>query len=311
MLIADLFKVAIYCVGLKLWGMNHYEDVSCKNNTLMKNIFTTSLLLTTILIAVSAKVNAQTDPLEAFKIDSGYHTSFDGTKIYYEVRGKGKPVVLVHGFMNNGDNWKRSVLYSDLLLHGYQVITLDQRGNGKSDKPHNEEAYTNDAEAKDILSLLKSLNIGKYKAIGYSRGSIITARLLVLDKNLTAAVLGGMGDGFTNPQWPRRLMFYRALSGENVPELQTAMENVKKSGLDRTALTYQQKYQPSTPPSELKKLKQPVLVISGSEDNDNGSAEELAKMIPKSTVLRVPGVHNNTSRTQPFADAVVSFLEKK
>jgi pimeloyl-ACP methyl ester carboxylesterase len=211
--------------------------------------------------------------------------------------------------MNSGENWKRKPLYGDLLLKGYKVITLDQRGNGKSDKPHTDEAYANDAEAKDIMSLLKFLKIGKYRAIGYSRGSIIAARLLVLDNNITAAVLGGMGDGFTNPEWPRRILLYRALSGEDVPELKAAMDNVTRSGLDRTALMYMQKHQPSTSPSQLGLLKQKVLIISGDEDNDNGSVEALGKMIPNSKIIRVPGVHNTAWSTNLFAEAVMKFLE--
>src|SRR6185436_20370317 len=130
--------------------------------------------------------------------DSGaYFRSFDSTKIYYEVRGLGDAVVLVHGFIVNGQSWKRTELYKNLLEEGYKVIILDQRGNGFSDKPHDSLAYDNDAEAKDIMGLMKHLKIKKYNAIGYSRGSIIVARLLALDKNIKKAVIGGMGAEFT------------------------------------------------------------------------------------------------------------------
>jgi len=82
-------------------------------------------------VAVST---AQTDSLILkFPKDSGYLSSFDGTKIYYEVRGKGKPVLLLHGFIINGNSWKKAALYPDLLNAGYKVIIPDMRGNGKSD----------------------------------------------------------------------------------------------------------------------------------------------------------------------------------
>jgi hypothetical protein len=103
---------------------------------------------------------------------------------------------------------------------------------------------------------------------------------------------------------------YRALSGEDVPELKAAMDNVARSGLDRTALMYMQKHQPSTSPSQLGLLKQQVLIISGDEDNDNGSVEALGKMIPNSKIIRVPGVHNTAWSTKLFADAVMKFLEE-
>src|SRR4051812_14793330 len=95
-----------------------------------------------------------------------YFTSFDGAKIYYQVKGSGEPVVLVHGFLNSGENWKRAALYDELVNGGFKVITLDMRGNGKSDKPHNFEAYANDAEAKDVMGLMKELHIKKYNVVG-------------------------------------------------------------------------------------------------------------------------------------------------
>src|SRR5664279_5451293 len=202
------------------------------------------------LIACSFLINntnAQTDSLASkFPIDSNYFSSFDGTKIYYEVRGEGKPVLLVHGFIVDGSSWKRAALYNDLLHEGYKVITLDMRGNGKSGKPHDSTAYDNDAEAKDIMLLIDLLKIKQYSVVGYSRGSIITARLLVLDKRVQDAVLGGMGADFTNPEWPGRIMFYRALMGDSIPQLQGMVASVQKQKLDQFALAYLQRSQPST-----------------------------------------------------------------
>jgi pimeloyl-ACP methyl ester carboxylesterase len=241
---------------------------------------------------------------------AGYYTSFDGTKIWYEVRGAGEPVVLVHGFIVNGESWKRTALYTDLLKAGYQVITFDMRGNGRSDKPHEASSYANDAEAKDIMGLLNTLKVKKYTVVGYSRGSIITASLLVLDKRIKKAVLGGMGTDFTNPEWPRRKMFYRALSGDSVPELAQMVSYVKKSGLDQQALALLQKEQPSTSKEILKKVQQPVLVICGSEDSDNGNAAALATLFTHGVYKTTPGDHNNASKTPEFSAAIIGFLKE-
>lgn len=76
------------------------------------------LLCFAFIVSVS---EAQTKPNELkFPVDSGYLTYFDGSKIYYEVRGKGKPVVLVHDFIVN-----------------------NMRGNGKSGKPHDTARFGN------------------------------------------------------------------------------------------------------------------------------------------------------------------------
>ncbi|MGH2647651.1 MAG: alpha/beta fold hydrolase [Ginsengibacter sp.] len=268
------------------------------------------LLLFPFLFLINIS-KAQTSIL-SFKpaTDSGYFYSFDSTKIYYEVRGEGKPVLLVHGFIVDGSSWKKAALYNDLLNAGYKVIIPDMRGNGKSDKPHDSTAYDNDAEAKDIMGLMNFLKIKQYSVVGYSRGSIITARLLVLDNRIQDAVLGGMGADFTNPQWPRRIMFYRALMGDSIPQLKGLVDYVHQQNLDQLALAYLQRSQPSTSKEELSKVTQPVLVISGDKDVDNGSAAELAKLLPNSTVATVPGDHNHASSTNEFSKEIINFLQK-
>ncbi len=244
--------------------------------------------------------------------DSAFYTSFDNTKIYYSVNGNGYPVLLVHGFTGTGEGWKKAPVYSGLLAAGYKVITLDMRGNGRSDKPHNDSAYANDAEAKDIMGLLTTLGIKHYDVAGYSRGSIITARLLVMDRRVNKAVMGGMGTDFTNPEWPRRLMFYHTLNGDSTPvAMQGFMQYVKQSGFDQQALALQQKYQPSTPKEDLQKVLQPVLVICGDKDSDNGNAQELVKLFMHGEYAQVPGDHNHAMGTKEFSDAVVMFFGKK
>ena len=281
----------------------------------MKNLFHRVLLqpalVLMLLVAFLPALTQNVSSQDQSKADTGrFFTSFDSTKIYYEVRGTGDAVLLVHGFIVNGQSWKRTELYKDLLNAGFQVIILDQRGNGFSDKPHTPEAYENDAEAKDIMALMNLLKIRKYSAIGYSRGSIIVSRLLVLDKRIKKGVMGGMGAEFTNPEWPRRIMFYKALSGEQVPELEAMVQNVKKQGLDQQALAYLQKAQPSTSKEALGKIKQPVLIICGDKDSDNGSAKELADLFKHPTYKITPGDHGGASRTKEFSNEVISFLKK-
>jgi pimeloyl-ACP methyl ester carboxylesterase len=248
---------------------------------------------------------------QTISVDSGYFSSFDSTKIYYEVYGNGFPVLLVHGFIVNSTSWKHTALFDSLLAAGSKVILVDLRGNGKSGKPHNEEAYQYDAETKDIMLLMKYLKISRFDIVGYSRGSIITARLLVWDKNIRRAVLGGMGAEFTDPNWPRRMQFYHALSSDTVASLHGMVQNVQQSGLDQRALALLQKYQPSTPKEILRTIKNPVLVIHGDSDEVNGSADELAGLFPNAQEAITPGDHNHAAATPEFAEAVVAFLKKE
>jgi pimeloyl-ACP methyl ester carboxylesterase len=263
----------------------------------MKTIFFPVFLLVCVI------TNAQPDSIQ-------YFNSFDGTKIAYQVKGSGEPVLLVHGFITNGESWKRSALYNDLLSAGYKVIILDQRGNGNSDKPHLPEAYANDAESRDIMGLMKHIHVKKYNVVGYSRGSIITARLLALDKNVKRAVLGGIGTGFTDPEWPRRKMFYHALMGDSVPELAAMVKNVQTSGLDQLALAYLQKEQPSTSKEQLRKVKQPVLVLCGTSDADLKEAEALSHIFPHGSFGTMPGDHGGAVRTKEFSEQILTFFRK-
>lgn len=264
-----------------------------------------------VCILFQSNLSAQDSIENSVKFDSGYFVSFDNTKIYYEVHGSGFPVLLVHGFIVNSNSWKHTALYDSLLAAGNKVILLDLRGNGKSGKPHNEDAYQYDAETKDIMLLMKALNIHMYDVIGYSRGSIIAARLLVWDKRIRKAVLGGMGADFTNPNWPRRIQFYEALAYDTVASLHSMVQYVQQSGLDQQALALLQKYQPSTPINILAKIKNAVLVIHGDSDYDNGSAEELATVFPNATIMITPGDHNHAAATPEFAQAVLTFLKNE
>jgi pimeloyl-ACP methyl ester carboxylesterase len=242
--------------------------------------------------------------------EGGFYTSFDNVKIYYEVGGEGYPVILIHGFSGTSQGWKSGLLYNDLLKAGYKVIILDQRGNGKSDKPHTDDGYNKDAEAKDIMGLATYLTLKNYDAVGYSRGSIILSRLLVLDKRLHKAVMGGMGDAYTNPEWPRRVHAYKALMGDtSLHDVDDMVKYIHSQPFDVLALAYQQKWQPSTSKKELATVRKPVLIIRGTADKENGSEIELNKLIPHSGLSYVPGNHNTASKNMEFSAAVLTFLK--
>ncbi len=236
--------------------------------------------------------------------------SFDSTLIFYRDLGQGRPVLLVHGFIVNGAMWTGTPLVAQLLEAGYRVIIPDLRGNGRSGKPHKLAAYEHDAEVQDLMGLMQHLGLRRYDLIGYSRGAIVAARQLTLDKHVRKAVLGGMGAGFTDPAWSRRLNFLEALTKPGShPELQSAIDYARRSGADTVALARMQEAQPTTSPTELGRVRVPVLVISGDEDLDNGPAAGLSQLLPQAILnTAVPGTHNSTARSEGFAEAILFFL---
>ena len=116
-----------------------------------------------------------------------------GVKIHYEVSGQGEPVILIHGLYSSARmNWGLPGITAALAQH-FQVIALDNRGHGQSDKPDGEDQYGPEM-AEDIVRLMDHLHIQKARVVGYSLGGMITMKLLTLHpERVRSAVLGGMG----------------------------------------------------------------------------------------------------------------------
>jgi pimeloyl-ACP methyl ester carboxylesterase len=144
-------------------------------------------LMLTFVVAMGVFVPAGRCAEDQF-FDSG------GVKIRYVVEGKGEPVLLIHGFTANVEmNWKMPGVVKE-LAKDYQVIALDNRGHGKSEKPHDPKKYGLEM-AEDAVRLLDHLKIPKAHIVGYSMGAIITCKLLAThpDRFLTATLGGHAG----------------------------------------------------------------------------------------------------------------------
>jgi pimeloyl-ACP methyl ester carboxylesterase len=124
------------------------------------------------------------------KIDS--FTS-NGVKIAFATRGKGEPVVLIHGWLASaGLNWELPGI-STTLAKDFHIIEMDVRGHGRSDKPKKAELY-GDELVEDVARLLDHLKIKKSHLVGYSMGGIIAGKFVVQHPDRVHSVtLGGMG----------------------------------------------------------------------------------------------------------------------
>src|SRR5256885_11973721 len=96
-------------------------------------------------------------------------TSFDGVELHYEVEGAGPPAVLLHGFAADAKgNWVQPGVVAALVAAGRQAVTLDARGHGDSDKPHDPQAYADDAMLRDVQALFDHLDLAQVDVAGYS-----------------------------------------------------------------------------------------------------------------------------------------------
>jgi non-heme chloroperoxidase len=98
----------------------------------------------------------------------------DGVKLHVKDIGKGRPVVLIHGWPLTGDMFEYQSLA--LLEAGYRVITYDRRGFGQSAHPF--EGYDYDTFADDLAVVLDKLDVQGATLVGFSMGGGEVARYL-------------------------------------------------------------------------------------------------------------------------------------
>lgn len=95
-------------------------------------------------------------------------------QLYYEDRGSGKPVVLIHGWPLSGGSWERQSAV--LLAAGLRVITYDRRGFGRSSAP--DAGYDYDTLAGDLAKLIDQLGLDDATLVGFSMGGGEVARYM-------------------------------------------------------------------------------------------------------------------------------------
>lgn len=100
----------------------------------------------------------------------------NGVQIHYEVAGSGAPLVLFHGLTGSGIRWHDNGIVAG-LSGGYQVILLDARGHGQSDKPHRREDYGGAIHAADVLAVLDDLDLRSSHFWGHSLGGNVALSL--------------------------------------------------------------------------------------------------------------------------------------
>lgn len=242
-----------------------------------------------------------------------HFSSFDGAKIAFRTLGEGRPALLLHGFLANAElNFFAPGIAAAIAATGRKVIAPDLRGHGTSAASEDKAAYPVDVLARDQDALLKHLAIGDYDLIGYSLGARTAVRMMARGAKPAKAVLGGMGDAGVLDVNQRVAFFEDALkNGEkaaNAAAGRRVHAMLQHTALKATAMLNVLASQKSTTRAELMAIGVPTLVVSGTDDADNGSAEGLAKLLPHAIVRRVPGNHLSAVSAPELQTAIVEFL---
>lgn len=246
------------------------------------------------------------------------HFTSEGYEIAYAIYGEGPTILLVHGFGSNGKvNWVNTGWVDSLVEAGYRVVTIDNRGHGKSQKIYDTEAYPSSEMAKDSANLIRFLGLKDIAIMGYSMGARISAYVSMAAPELVkCAVFGGLGERMTIGMSSSGVIVDALLapSLEDVTDKTGRMFRIfaehTKSDLKALAACMGSSRQRITE-EDISKIEAPVLVAVGSDDEVGGRPEPLAALMENGESLVIEGRdHMRATGDKQFKEGVLSFLER-
>ncbi|NDZ96917.1 alpha/beta hydrolase [Streptomyces sp. SID6673] len=233
--------------------------------------------------------------------------------------GPGRPpVALQHGFASSGaQNWMAAGLVDALVAQGRQVIVVDARGHGESDKPHDPGRYGEGRMARDLVELFDSLDIAELDLVGYSMGAIVALLTAVQDNRIRRLVVGGVGAGVVDLGGvDTRVIDQRALAEALRADDPTSVTDpaarrfrlfADASDNDRLALAAQAEAV-NTEAIAFEQISVEVAVVIAGVDDDLAHRPEVLAKELSATLIRVPGNHLGAVGTPEFRTALLDTL---
>jgi len=242
-----------------------------------------------------------------------YWTSSDRVELAYHELGEGRPVILLHGLFSDANmNWIKFGHAARIAAQGFRVIMPDLRAHGLSARPHEPEHYPKGVLARDLRELVAHLGLSDFDLGGFSLGARTTVEGVGEGLRPRRAILGGAGlEGLRH--WERRKTFFveaiAMFDGVQRGDPHwLSIQFMKSQKIDLIAAgllldTFEDAFM-----DWLQAFAMPTLVVCGSEDDDNGSAEELANVLSKADFIEVPGTHMSSVTKPEFGEAIADFL---
>ena len=242
-----------------------------------------------------------------------FWTASDGVELAWHELGEGRPIVLLHGLFSDAQmNWIKFGHASRIAAAGFRVIMPDLRAHGLSGKPHEPEHYPRGILARDLRELVANLDLTELDLGGFSLGARTTVEGVGEGLKPRRAILGGAGlQGLQH--WERRKHFFLEAIElyDRVPRADPhwlSIQFMKSQKIDRVAAGLLLESFADTFMEWLKAFTMPTLVVCGSEDDDNGSAEELAATLPNAMFREVPGTHMSSVTKPELGIAIAEFV---
>ncbi|HKB87871.1 MAG TPA: alpha/beta hydrolase [Ignavibacteriaceae bacterium] len=240
--------------------------------------------------------------------DAGHFALINGVKIYFEVYGKGEPLILIHG---NGGNIAGMKYQAEYFSGNYTVIIPDCRGRGKSELGNEQLTYMQMTE--DLASLMDHLQYDAAYIAGRSDGGII-GLMMGIYFPLKVKKIAAFGANL----WPGKTALYPAEVESTIKIRKHAEEMIAKNDKTQDWNLVKQRFrlmetQPHITSDDLKKIEAPVLVMSCDRDL---ILEEhtlfIYRNIPKSNLCIFPGETHWVTNANPelFNSTVDKFFSE-
>ena len=197
------------------------------------------------------------------------HVAANGVNYYYEIHGKGEPLLLLHGGLGSIDLFEPGL---PALAKSRRVIAVDLHGHGRTEL--GERAINIIDMGDDMAVILKSLGIGQVDVFGYSLGGGVGFRLAVqhpaMVRRLVLLSAGFAQDGFYPEMLPMQAQVGAAMAEQmkDTPMYKSYVARAPKPQdfprlLDRMGELMRKPYDWS---EDVKKLQMPVMLVYGDSD---------------------------------------------
>ena len=213
----------------------------------------------------------------------------NGVRIHYHVERKGPPLVLQHGVTQDIDDWREAGVV-DALKGNYQLILIDARGHGDSDKPHDPQSYALDLKVSDVVAVLDELNISKAHYFGYAMGGVIGYGIVKYAAERFYSLIIGGAHPYKESREANRERFSKGIEAAYAESTFPRERLSRRMRNDAEALVAAYLDWDSMADEVLPKMTMPCLVYVGEADSFFPKVKEAAKLIPSVTYFSIPGV---------------------
>lgn len=219
---------------------------------------------------------------------------------YYEEKGQGEPLVLLHG---NGEDCSYFKRQMDAFAAHYRVIAIDTRGHGKT--PRGEMPFTIRQFADDLKMFMDRMEIGKANILGFSDGGNIAMVFAIhYPDRVNKLILNGAN---LNAGGVKAAIQIPIEIGYRIASLFSKKSEEAKLNAEMLGLMVND---PNVSPEELHSITAKTLVIAGTRDMIKDSHTGLiAENIPDSELKIIEGDHFIAAKNpEEFNKAVLAFL---